>query len=105
MLIATYLIEIFRKEGMIFEDYLKDVNSYFTRNVNLPIKNKRDIIRNEIIKNKIFEIKNKLNKDCKVVVRPSGTEDLVRITLMAKDEQKVTYYTNELVELIKEIEQ
>ena len=57
VLIATFLIEIFRKEGMIFEDYLKDVNSYFTRNVNLAIKNKRDIIRNEIIKNKIFEIK------------------------------------------------
>ena len=103
VLIATFLIDIFRKEGMIFEDYLKDVNSYFTRNVNLPIKNKRDIIRNEIIKNKIFEIKNKLKQDCKVVVRPSGTEDLVRITLMAKDEQKVIYYTDELVELIKEI--
>ena len=105
VLIATFLIDIFRKEEMIFEDYLKDVNSYFTRNVNLSIKNKSDIIGNEIIKNKIFEIKNKLNQDCKVVVRPSGTEDLVRITLMAIDEQKVIYYTNELVELIKEIGQ
>ena len=54
--------------------------------------------------NKIDKIKNKFNQECKVIVRLSGTENLVRVTIMGKEEKKVNFYINELVEFIKEIE-
>lgn len=103
VLIASILIEIFRKEEKIFQDYLKDINSYFTRTINLSIENKNNLIKNEMLINKIDKIKNKFNQECKVIVRLSGTENLVRVTLMGKDEKKVNFYINELVEFIKEI--
>lgn len=105
VLIASILIEIFRKEEKIFQDYLKDINSYFSRTINLSIENKNNLIKNEMLINKIDKIKNKFNQECKVIVRLSGTENLVRVTLMGKDEQKVNFYINELVEFIKEIGQ
>lgn len=104
VLIASILIEIFRKEEKIFQDYLKDINSYFSRTINLSIENKNNLIKNEILINKIDKIKNKFNQECKVIVRLSGTENLVRVTLMGKEEKKVNFYINELVEFIKEIE-
>ena len=104
VLIASILIEIFRKEEKIFQDYLKDINSYFTRTINLSIENKNNLIKNEMLINKIDKIKNKFNQECKVIVRLSGTENLVRVTLMGKEEKKVNFYINELVEFIKEIE-
>ena len=104
VLIASILIEIFRKEEKIFQDYLKDINSYFSRTINLSIENKNNLIKNEMLINKIDKIKNKFNQECKVIVRLSGTENLVRVTLMGKEEKKVNFYINELVEFIKEIE-
>lgn len=104
VLIASILIEIFRKEEKIFQDYLKDINSYFSRTINLSVENKNNLIKNEMLINKIDKIKNKFNQECKVIVRLSGTENLVRVTLMGKEEKKVNFYINELVEFIKEIE-
>ena len=104
VLIASILIEIFRKEEKIFQDYLKDINSYFSRTINLSIENKNNLIKNEMLINKIDKIKNEFNQECKVIVRLSGTENLVRVTLMGKEEKKVNFYINELVEFIKEIE-
>lgn len=104
VLIASILIEIFRKEEKIFQDYLKDINSYFTRTINLSTENKNNLIKNEMLINKIDKIKNKFNQECKVIVRLSGTENLVRVTIMGKEEKKVNFYINELVEFIKEIE-
>ena len=104
VLIASILIEIFRKEEKIFQDYLKDINSYFSRTINLSIENKNNLIKNEMLINKIDKIKNKINQECKVIVRLSGTENLVRVTLMGKEEKKVNFYINELVDFIKEIE-
>lgn len=102
VLIATTLIEIFRKEGKVFQDYLKDVKSYYSKTVNLRIDNKKDLVNNEKLDDKIKEIEEIFNQDCKVIVRPSGTEDLVRVTLMGQD-NKVNLYIDELTEFIKEI--
>ena len=103
VLLATTLIEIFRKEGKVFQDYLKDVKSYYSKTVNLRIENKKNLVNNEKLDDKIKEIKEIFNQDCKVIVRPSGTEDLVRVTLMGQDINKVNLYIDELIKFIKEI--
>ena len=60
-------------------------------------------MKNELLHSKIAQIKRGLYSECKIIVRPSGTEDLLRVTLMSKNEKDVNLYLNELTNLIKEI--
>ena len=46
----------------------------------------------ENIKKKIAEVNEKLNGDGRVVVRPSGTENLIRVMLEGKDEEIIKIY-------------
>ena len=103
VLIASILIEIFRKENMTFSDYLKDVKSYFSKTINLNVKDKNKVMKSEMLHSKITEIKRCLNSECKIIVRPSGTEDLLRVTLMSRNEEDVNFHLSELTNLIKEI--
>ena len=56
---------------------------------------------NENIKKKIAEVNEKLNGDGRVVVRPSGTENLIRVMLEGKDEEIIKSYCENLANYIE----
>ena len=47
--------------------------------------------------------KKKRDDDCKIVVRKSGTENLIRILMMARDLKLVDRYSNELYSLVQNL--
>nr|MCR4897585.1 hypothetical protein [Acholeplasmatales bacterium] len=49
------------------------------------------------------EIKNKLGPYSKVIIRPSGTEDIIRLSIIAEDKEKVEEYINILKDMILNI--
>ena len=55
----------------------------------------------ENIKKKIAEVNEKLNGDGRVVVRPSGTENLIRVMLEGKDEEIIKSYCENLANYIE----
>ena len=100
---ALLVIKILKESNKTFDDYLLDIPNYMYLSCNLPIKRKYEILKNIKIQHKISEIREKLENDCKLIVRPSGTEDILRVNMMCKEREYESYF-RDLVELIKEVD-
>ena len=55
----------------------------------------------EEIQNKINEIEKEFSNDGRVVIRPSGTEPLIRFMIEGKDQGYITKKAKEVAELIE----
>ena len=59
--------------------------------------------RDERLQAKIKDVETHLANSGRVLVRPSGTESLIRVMIEAETEELCNKYASELVEVIKEI--
>ena len=69
---------------------------------NVKVKNKKEIMNCNYVKVKIAEIEEKLKGDGRIVVRPSGTEPVVRVMAEAKTLKMAEEAVDELVVAIAE---
>ena len=100
---AITLINILEETNTNINDWLKDVVMYHDKMVNVKVKDKNKVLNDKSLFNRIDGIKRELNNDCKVIVRASGTEDLIRISVMAKDNDIALKYSKELVDIVNNI--
>ncbi len=63
---------------------------------------KHSYTNDEVIVKRIEEIESIMEGQGRVLIRPSGTEPLVRVMLEGKDQSVLDGYATELVELIQE---
>lgn len=70
-------------------------------NVNVDEKTKKIYSDNAHIKSAVKEIESKLNGKGRVLIRPSGTEPLIRIMIEGEDQEEIDTYANSLAELFQ----
>jgi len=99
LLVATYILHILSMLNKSLEELTSDVNLYPILTTNIKNVNK-DVLKKEIVINRISEISKLLSENSILLVRPSGTESLIRVTISSKDLNDVNNYTKEIVELI-----
>ena len=63
---------------------------------------KNGYLEDEIIKNKIDEIEKYFHGNGRVLIRPSGTEPLVRVMIEGQNQEELNHYAKELADLIEE---
>lgn len=83
---------------------LKDIMKKYPQvmmNVNVTKEQKELYKTNDKIKDKIRSIENVLKEDGRVLVRPSGTENLIRVMIEGKDIDIINKYCKELVSFIE----
>lgn len=102
VLVALMILKVLEETNTTIDDWLKDVKMYSDSLVNIRVEDRNRVMNNDKLFNRIEEIKKELNNDCKIIVRASGTEDLIRVTVMAKTEELVKKYSDELVSIVKE---
>ena len=100
---ALLVVNLLSETKTTIADWFKDVNMYADKMVNIKVANKEKILNNKTLFDRIEEIKKELNNDCKIIVRASGTEDLIRVSVMAKDEATMLKHSDELVTMVKSI--
>lgn len=72
--------------------------------VNAKVNNnkKSDYEKDKDIQSMVEELKEEFSSEGRVIIRPSGTEPLIRVMIEGKDIDKITKEANKLATLIEE---
>lgn len=84
---ALYLIKILTATNLRIEDWVKDVKMYYDKMLNL--KSKDNIVDNPQVVRMIEALKTKFKDEIEIILRKSGTEDLIRLSVMAPTKETV----------------
>ena len=103
ILISLIILEILKLDNINIDEFFNDVNLYYDKMVNIKVPSKTKIMTSKELFLKQNEIKNKLGPYSKVIIRPSGTEDIIRLSIIAEDKEKVEEYINILKDMILNI--
>ncbi len=85
------------------DDATSDLRVYPQLLVNQRVVDKNVVLHDETINVKIKEISDLLGNDGRILVRPSGTEPLIRVMVEASSDELCSKYVYAVVDLIKEL--
>lgn len=71
--------------------------------INVKVANKNVIMESPVLAQAIVEVEAAMNGNGRVLVRPSGTEELVRVMVEAETDEICAQYTNQLVEIVENL--
>ena len=101
MLSAVQLINIMKETGKKLSELANELSIYPQILKNIRVNDKNRALNNPKILDEIDRVKQELGESGRVLVRPSGTESLVRIMIEAETYEECEKYTNQLAELIE----
>ncbi len=104
VLVAAYLLKILNDTQKSLKELTADIKMWPQKMENIKTTNKT-IINDERVLKVINEVKDVLGEDGKVLVRASGTEPLVRVTISCELESDLDKYMALIVNTINEIKE
>jgi len=102
LLIALLLLTILEESNQSLKALTSDVVFYPQKMVNIKNVDK-NLVTHELVVQKMTEVKKTLGDDALILLRPSGTEPLIRVTLAHKDETLLDQTMEEIVTLIQSL--
>ena len=102
-LTALNVFNILAKSNKKFSELSSIMKKYpqILINANVSNEKKNEFYTNEKIQREIQKSENELNGDGRIVVRPSGTEPLIRVMIEGKSIEKIKEMAKSLVSLIE----
>lgn len=99
---AMYLLKVLAENNLSLTEYTKEVELYPQKMVNIKNVNK-EVLKNEEINKLLTKVKEQLGQDSLLLVRASGTEPLIRVTISCKNEKQLDRFMADIVSKIKEL--
>ncbi len=100
-LTALETIKASLKLGIDIEEFSSRINRYPQKLVNIAVKDKRSVMEDSRISKFAKDVNSK--KSLRLVIRPSGTEPLIRIMVEGKDAEMVEKITSQAREIVEEV--
>lgn len=101
LLASMYILEILSKTNKTLNELTSDVIMYPQKLINIKNINK-DVLKLDHVKKYIEETHTRLGENSKVLIRPSGTEPLLRVTMSHVDQNILDHEINQMVEFLKQ---
>jgi len=101
MLSALQLVNVMKETGKPLSELAEEVTIFPQVLKNVEVKDKAMILKNEVVLEEIQKADEALGKTGRVLVRPSGTESLVRVMVEAPTRDECESYANAIVEVVK----
>ena len=102
MLTALQLLQVIKTTGKSLAELAADVTTYPQELVNIKVADKQAAMKNEKLLAVIKEVEDEMNGDGRVLVRPSGTEPLLRIMAEAPTKELVHDYVMKIADVAKQ---
>ncbi len=85
LLTSLKLVEVMRRTGLTLSELGREMEKYPQLLVNVPVENKEAVFSHDSVKQVLSDAEHRLGEWGKLVVRPSGTEPLVRLMAQGPD--------------------
>ncbi|RKO62564.1 phosphoglucosamine mutase [Caldibacillus debilis] len=102
MLTGLQLVNIMKQTKKPLSELAKEVKKYPQKLVNVKVTDKNKIMENERVKQVIREVEQEMGTDGRVLVRPSGTEPLIRVMVEASTNEACEKFVNRIVQVVEE---
>ncbi|SDJ79313.1 phosphoglucosamine mutase [Salimicrobium halophilum] len=102
ILSALQLVNVMRDTGKPLSELAFEMEKFPQVLKNVKVIDKQAVFTNTRIQEKIEEVENEMGDSGRVLVRPSGTEPLVRIMAEAPTEEECEAYVKRVVDVVQE---
>ncbi|MFL2078507.1 phosphoglucosamine mutase [Marinilactibacillus psychrotolerans] len=101
LLTGIQLLNIMKQTGKKLSELAEEVSTFPQKLVNIPVTDKHNVMQNEAIKSVIEEVEAEMGENGRVLVRPSGTESLLRVMAEAETEEAVVNYVERIASVVR----
>ncbi|WP_088105802.1 phosphoglucosamine mutase [Halalkalibacter urbisdiaboli] len=101
MLSALQLVNIMKATNMPLSELAAQMETFPQKLVNIRVTDKYAVEQNAVVRQSIEKVEAEMNGEGRVLVRPSGTEPLVRVMVEAKTVDLCEKYVNDIAEVVK----
>jgi phosphoglucosamine mutase len=89
--------------GKSLAELCRGMEKYPQKLVNVRLDNQVDVMGSPVMQQAVKEAESELGSEGRIVLRPSGTEPLIRVMVEASSESQVTEITSGLAGVVREI--
>ncbi|MEL3972936.1 phosphoglucosamine mutase [Rossellomorea oryzaecorticis] len=102
LLTGIQLVNIMKVTGKSLSELAGEMQKFPQKLVNVRVTDKHHVTDNEKVKSVIGKVEEEMNGNGRILVRPSGTEPLVRVMAEAPTEELCEQYVDEIARVVKE---
>ncbi|HBC4767173.1 TPA: phosphoglucosamine mutase [Enterococcus faecalis] len=101
MLSGIQLLNVMKQTGKKLSELADEVTIYPQKLVNIRVTDKNGAMEVPAIKAVVEQAEAEMNGEGRILVRPSGTEPLLRLMAEAPTQEKVDYYVDKIAEVVR----
>lgn len=101
MLTGLHLMLVMKKTGKSLTELLADFKTYPQALINVFVKDKNSWESNAEVKEAIAQAEKELNGDGRIFVRPSGTQELLRVMVEGPTQELTDKLTNQIADVVR----
>ncbi|MED3552955.1 phosphoglucosamine mutase [Cytobacillus praedii] len=102
LLSGLQLVNIMKMTKKPLSELAKEMQKFPQKLVNIRVTDKHHVTDNEKVRAIITEVENEMNGNGRILVRPSGTEPLVRVMAEAATEELCNDYVERIAAVVKQ---
>lgn len=101
MLTSLQLLSVMKATGKKLSELAGEIKKYPQRLINVKVADKKHVLENDKVKAIIQQVESEMHGDGRVLVRPSGTEPLLRVMTEAPTQDLVDDYTKRIADVVQ----